>query len=216
MQLLPSDETEPEPREFPEKSEEQKSPSDSLESGIDEEGVALDVSGKSLEFPASENAEESVESLYLYKNVYSLIPKSVGGLVRLKTLKFFGNEINLFAPEFGNLTGLECLQLKISSPGIGGLPLHKLNDLKELELSKAPPRPSAFPILTQIAGLKRLTKLSICHFSLRLVFLLCYLISIAIPCFHSVVILGFVWFMNVLFLAKFYLRNLIPSSIRIS
>ncbi|XP_061373943.1 uncharacterized protein LOC133316233 [Gastrolobium bilobum] len=168
MQLLRSEETASEIRDFPEKSEEKKTPSESLNPEIDkiDEGVALDVSGKSLEFPAPEDAEASVESLYLYKNVYSLIPKSMGILARLKTLKFFGNEINLFSPEFGNLTELECLQMKISSPGIGGLNLHELEGLKELELSKVPPRPSAFPILTEIAALRRLTKLSICHFSL--------------------------------------------------
>ncbi|KAK7270555.1 hypothetical protein RIF29_23780 [Crotalaria pallida] len=167
--LLPSDDddetTEP---ESPQKA------STPIHDTPEEEGVALDVSGKSLEFPAlvktleeeEDSESSSAESLYLYKNVYSLIPKWVGGLVRLKTLKFFGNEINLFAPELA-AEGLECLQMKISSPGIGGLPLHKMKALKELQLSKSPPSPSAFPILTHIAALKRLTKLSICHFSIR-------------------------------------------------
>ncbi|KAJ1402564.1 Leucine-rich repeat [Sesbania bispinosa] len=166
MQLLHSDETAPEPRDIPPKPDELKTPSDSSEPGLDE-GVVLDISGKNLEFSASEKVEDSAESLYMYKNLYSLIPKSVGGLMRLRTIKFFGNEINLFAPEFENMTRLECLQMKISSPGIGGLPFHKLKGLKELELSKGPPRPSAFPILTEIAALKCLTKLSICHFSIR-------------------------------------------------
>eukprot|EP00256_Glycine_max_P028726 XP_003555353.1 ras guanine nucleotide exchange factor L isoform X2 [Glycine max] len=166
MQLVHSDEPAPERRDWPEKPEDPKADNDSLDSGTDD-GAALDVTGKSVEFPAAENAEDSAECLYVYKNVYSLIPKSVSRLARLRTLKFFGNEINLFAPEFGNLTTLECLQMKISSPGIGGLPLHTLKGLKELELSKGPPRPSAFPILTEISGLKCLTKLSICHFSIR-------------------------------------------------
>lgn len=177
MQILYSDEAPTAGGDFPENPEDNKKNStsgDSSDSGIDEP-VSLDVSGRNLEFPVPENAkEDSVESLYMYRNVYSLIPKSVGALVRLRTLKFFGNEINLFAPEFGNMTALERLQMKISSPGIGGLPLHKLKGLKELELSKGPPRPSAFPILTEIAALKCLTKLSICHFSIRLIFLLCY------------------------------------------
>ncbi|XP_027365180.1 uncharacterized protein LOC113872105 [Abrus precatorius] len=163
MQLLHSDETAPQPSDKP---QDHNTSSDSLDPGIDD-SLALDVTGKTVEFLAAENAEDSVESLYMYKNIYSLIPKSVAGLVRLRTLKFFGNEINLFAPEFGNLTALECLQMKISSPGIGGLHLHELKGLKELELSKGPPRPSAFPILTEISGLKCLTKLSICHFSIR-------------------------------------------------
>ncbi|XP_020233564.1 uncharacterized protein LOC109813724 isoform X1 [Cajanus cajan] len=166
MQLLHSDKPAPERRDSPENPDEPNAAPDSLDSGTDD-GAALDVTGKTFEFPAAENADDSVESLYMYKNVYSLIPKSVSRLARLKTLKFFGNEINLFAPEFGNLTALECLQMKISSPGIGGLPLHMLQGLKELELSKGPPRPSAFPILTEISGLKCLTKLSICHFSIR-------------------------------------------------
>ncbi|XP_028789169.1 uncharacterized protein LOC114745182 [Neltuma alba] len=171
MKLLQSDETASEACDLPEETQEEKPSSSSvvegIDRGLDNGDAVLDVFGKTVEFPVLENAEDSVEGLYFYKNVYNLIPKSLGGLARLKTLKFFGNEINLFAPEFGNLTGLECLQMKISSPGIGGLPLHKLKGLKELELSKVPPRPSAFPILTEIAGLKSLSKLSICHFSIR-------------------------------------------------
>ncbi|KAL7167204.1 hypothetical protein ACSBR2_037809 [Camellia fascicularis] len=66
-----------------------------------------------------------------------------------------------------NLVELECLQLKIASPSLTGLPLNKLMALKELELCKVPPRPSAFPLLSEIAGLKCLTKLSVCHFSFR-------------------------------------------------
>ena len=73
--------------------------------------------------------------------------------------------------EFGNLTGLESLRMKISVPGIGGWPLHKLKGLKELELSKVPPCLSSLPILNEIVGLNCLTKLSICHFSIRLVLL---------------------------------------------
>jgi hypothetical protein len=172
MEILHSDETSPEP----------SIPTPNDDSADPDEGATLDVSGKNLEFPVPENPQDdAVESLYMYKNVYSLIPKTVGALVRLKTLKFFGNEINLFAPEFGNMTRLERLQMKVSSPGIGGLPLHKLKGLKELELSKGPSRPSAFPILTEIAALKCLTKLCICHFSIR--FLLFFLFCLIMFCF---------------------------------
>ncbi|KAK4258014.1 hypothetical protein QN277_007527 [Acacia crassicarpa] len=171
MKLLQSEETASEACDFPEETPEEKPPSSSVVEGndrcLDNGDAVLDVFGKTVDFPVLENAEDSVEALYFYKNVFNLIPKSLGGHGRLKTLKFFGNEINLFAPEFENLMGLECLQMKISSPGIGGLPLHKLKGLKELELSKVPPRPSAFPILSEIAGLKSLTKLSVCHFSIR-------------------------------------------------
>ncbi|KAK7280057.1 hypothetical protein RJT34_25119 [Clitoria ternatea] len=161
--LLHSDEPSPQSPQNPQDRHPDPLP---LDPAIDD-GAALDVTGKTVDFPAPDNAEDSVQSLYMYKNVYTLIPKSIATLVRLKTLKFFGNEINLFAPEFTNLTALECLQIKVSSPGFGGLPFHKLKGLKELELSKGPPRPSAFPILTEISGLKCLTRLSICHFSIR-------------------------------------------------
>lgn len=136
-------------------------------SGNAEDEPVLDVSGKSLDFSLLKDSDDAVKGLYIYRNVFNLIPKSVAGLGRLSTLKFFGNEINLFPSEFRSLVGLECLQVKISSPGFGGLPLDKLKDLKELELSKVPPRPSAFPIMTDIAGLKCLIKLSVCHFSIR-------------------------------------------------
>ncbi|XP_031251870.1 uncharacterized protein LOC116141431 [Pistacia vera] len=132
----------------------------------------VDVSGKIVEFPlletdGDEKPDNSVEGFYLYKNVFNLIPKSVGRFGKLKNLKFFGNEINLFPDEVGNLVGLECLQVKISSPGFNGLALNKLQGLKELELSKVPPRPSVLTLLSEIAGLKCLTKLSVCHFSIR-------------------------------------------------
>lgn len=135
----------------------------------DNESV-FDISGKSLEFSSLDRTDNSVEGLYLYKNVFHLIPRSVGNLGRLKTLKFFANEINLFpSSEFQNLLELEFLQVKLSSPGLTGLPLQKLKALKELELCKVPPRPSAFPVLSEIAGLRSLTKLSVCHFSLRFI-----------------------------------------------
>lgn len=176
MQLVNSDQSATESIENSEKSEiskPSKPPKPSKPSLIEdgdgnaEDEAVLDVSGKSFEVSSLENSNDAVEGLYLYKNVFNLIPKSLGGLGRLRKLKFFGNEINLFPTEFGSLVGLECLQVKISSPSFGGLPLNKLESLKELELSKVPPRPSAFPILGEIAGLKCLTKLSVCHFSIR-------------------------------------------------
>lgn len=134
---------------------------------------AIDASGKTLDLQVlderriNDGESDSIEGLYVYKNTFNLIPRSVGGLGKLKTLKFFGNEVNLFPSEFGNLVNLERLQVKISLPGLTGLPLQKLKALKELELIKAPPRPSAFPLLADIMGLERLTKLSVCHFSIR-------------------------------------------------
>lgn len=60
---------------------------------------------------------------------------------------------SLLASKVGNLTTFECLQMKISSLGIGGLPLRLLQGLKELKLSKGPPKMSTFSILTKISGL---------------------------------------------------------------
>ncbi|TYJ14657.1 hypothetical protein E1A91_A10G131400v1 [Gossypium mustelinum] len=127
----------------------------------------LDVSGKSVEFSILGDSKESVDGLYLYKNVFNLIPKSVWALSRLRNLKFFGNEINLFPSEVGGLVGLECLQVKISSPGFNGMSLSKLKGLKELELSRVPPRSSVLTLLSEISGLKCLTRLSVCYFSIR-------------------------------------------------
>ncbi|XP_022760190.1 uncharacterized protein LOC111306664 isoform X3 [Durio zibethinus] len=135
--------------------------------GSTDEDSVLDVSGKSVEFSILGDSRDSVDGLYLYKNVFNLIPKSVGAFSRLRNLKFFGNEINLFPSEVGGLAGLECLQVKISSPGFNGMALSKLKGLKELELSRVPPRPSILTLLSEIAGLKCLTKLSVCYFSIR-------------------------------------------------
>lgn len=139
--------------------------SSKMVSGFDS---SFDISGKSLDFPLLEGVEGGVEGLYMYKNVFNLIPKAIGALGKVKILKFFGNEVNLFPTgELRNLVELESLQVKVSFPGMSGLDLQKLKNLKELELCKVPSRPSAFPLLRDIAGLKRLTKLSVCHFSIR-------------------------------------------------
>ncbi|KAF6161821.1 hypothetical protein GIB67_008582 [Kingdonia uniflora] len=143
---------------------------DGLEGCIAEEEPIHDVSGKTWELSFLDNSESSVsvvKGLYVYRNVFNLIPPAIGGFKRLTTLKFFANEINLFPTEMGNLSELECLQVKVASPGLSGLPLQKLKSLKELELCKVPPRLSAFPILSDIPNLKCLTKLVVCHFSIR-------------------------------------------------
>ncbi|KAK2647110.1 hypothetical protein Ddye_022305 [Dipteronia dyeriana] len=143
---------------------------DDNSSSADDDESVIDVSGRNVEFPLlerSDNFDNSVEGLYLYKNVFNLIPKSVGGFLKLKNLKFFGNEIDLFPAEIGSLVALECLQVKLSPPDVSGLALKKLKGLRELELSKVPPRQSVLTLLSEIAGLKCLTKLSVCRFSIR-------------------------------------------------
>lgn len=128
----------------------------------------VDVSGKNWEIsPLLDLPGGPIEGLFMYKNVYNLIPRSVGGFGRLKTLKFFANEIQVLHPDAGGLAELECLQVKVGSPGLSCLPLQRLKALKELELCLVPPRPSAFSILNDVSSLKCLTKLSVCHFSIR-------------------------------------------------
>ncbi|KAL3535138.1 hypothetical protein ACH5RR_003599 [Cinchona calisaya] len=130
------------------------------------------------ELKETENSEENpvlisyvgraVEALYLCKNVFNLIPEWVGKLKYLKTSKFFANELNLFPGEFNDLGGLECLQVKVATAsGLSGYDFAQLKALTKLELSRVPSRASAFPILSAIARLKCLTKLSVCHFSIR-------------------------------------------------
>ncbi|KAK9664308.1 hypothetical protein RND81_14G032500 [Saponaria officinalis] len=136
----------------------------------DAETSIVDVSGKTIDLCLLDAAAAASEAdgLYVYRNVFNMLPKTLGSLgTRLKTLKFFANEINLFPDEFEECRQLQCLQLKVASLGLAGLRLSKLTGLKELELSKAPPRPSGFPIFSEISALKSLTKLSVCHFSIR-------------------------------------------------
>jgi len=110
---------------------------------------------------------ERVRELYVYNNVFSMIPGSVNRLKRLKTLKVFSNEVNLFPSEVGGFEELEHLHVKVSCSELGALPpLEKLEALKVLELFKIPPRPSAFNLSSEIYSLKSLTRLSVCHFSI--------------------------------------------------
>ncbi|CAH8336792.1 unnamed protein product [Eruca vesicaria subsp. sativa] len=143
--------------------------SDSTVTSLDDDSV-VDVSGQSLELSllGGCNPDDSVKGLYFFRNAFNLIPKSIGELGRLKKLKFFSNEIDLFPSELGNLVDLEYLQVKISSPGFGdGLCWDKLKGLKEVELVKVPKRSSALTLLSEISGLRSLTRLSVSHFSIR-------------------------------------------------
>ncbi|XP_009118659.3 uncharacterized protein LOC103843663 [Brassica rapa] len=140
-----------------------------IDQGNETDESVIDVSGQSLELSLpGNNTFDPIKGLYFFRNAFNLIPKSIGELGRLKKLKFFGNEIDLFPPELGNLVALEYLQVKISSPGFGdGLAWDKLKGLKELELTKVPKRSSALTLLSEISGLRSLTRLSVCYFSIR-------------------------------------------------
>ncbi|PIA64690.1 hypothetical protein AQUCO_00100266v1 [Aquilegia coerulea] len=126
---------------------------------MDEELIE-DVSGKTWELAVlnKNNLEDSIKGLYVYKNIFNLIPRSW----RICAVEMF----EVFQTE--NLVELERLQVKISSPAISGLSLQKLKALQELELSKVQPRlSSVFPLLSEIVKLKCLKRLAICHFSIR-------------------------------------------------
>lgn len=129
----------------------------------DQEDSIIDVSRKKWEISLFDPRPQS-NGLYVYSNTFHLIPSSTGRLGGLKTLKFFSNELEVLQPEAGDLVGLEPLQVKILVPGLS---FEKLKCLKELELCRVPPRSSALSVLREIGSLKCLTKLSICHFSIR-------------------------------------------------
>ncbi|XP_020586040.1 uncharacterized protein LOC110028506 [Phalaenopsis equestris] len=141
---------------------------DAVSSPSGEEKV-VDVSGNSWDLSPFERLPppSSTQGLYFYHNTFHLIPNSIGGLKRLRTLKFFANEIEILPPEIGDLKQLESLQVKVTLPGLSGISLQKLKSLRDLELCRVPPKLTDFSILGDISGLKCLTKLSICHFSIR-------------------------------------------------
>lgn len=153
--------------------ENERNPVEEEQEEVEVDGV-IDVCGNEWAFPLlDETGEvklqtpERVRELYVYNNVFTLIPVSVNRLKRLKTLKVFSNEVNLFPSEVGGFEELEHLQVKVCSSELGALPpLEKLEALKVLELFKIPPRPSAFNLSSDISSLRSLTRLSVCHFSI--------------------------------------------------
>ncbi|EEC76163.1 hypothetical protein OsI_13471 [Oryza sativa Indica Group] len=133
---------------------------------------ATDVAGNTWDLaalpPPPPAARGGGGEVYIYRNTYNLVPRSIGGCRgSVRSLKFFGNDVEVLPPEAGELDQLESLQVKVSAPRVSGAPLRRMRALKELELSIVPPRPSACSILVEVAALKCLTKLTICHFSIR-------------------------------------------------
>ncbi|KAJ4793509.1 Protein kinase superfamily protein [Rhynchospora pubera] len=137
--------------------------------GREEEGHVVDVSGNTWQLSNFDRGslDRADEGLFVYKNTFHLLPSSIGTHQKLKTLKFFANEVEVLPPEAGELVELERVQIRVSSPRISEAPFRKLKFLKELELCKVPPRPSALSILSEISNLKCLTRLTVCHFSIR-------------------------------------------------
>ncbi|XP_062214624.1 uncharacterized protein LOC133915471 [Phragmites australis] len=127
---------------------------------------AADVAGNVWDLAALSPPPSGGREIYIYRNTYNLVPRSFGG-GGLRSLKFFGNDVEVLPPEAGELDGLESLQVKVSAPRVSAAPLRRMRALKELELCMVPPRPSSCSILAEVAGLRCLTKLTICHFSIR-------------------------------------------------
>jgi hypothetical protein len=132
---------------------------------------SADVAGNVWDLAAVSPPSATGREIYIYRNTYNLVPRSVGGAGgRLRALKFFGNDVEVLPTDGGGeLDELQSLQVKVSAPRVSGAPLRRMRLLKELELSMVPPRPSSCSVLAEIARLKCLTKLTICHFSIRYV-----------------------------------------------
>ncbi|KAI4311294.1 hypothetical protein MLD38_036199 [Melastoma candidum] len=139
-----------------------------------EDDALIDVSGETLDYPLPNGPSLTVsdpKGVYFYKNRVNLLPRWVNSFPKLRTFKFFANDVELLPEGFGELVGLERLQVRLSFPELGnsGLvdELGKLEGLKELELSNVVRRKSALHFFAEISRLKCLTRLTLCHFSIR-------------------------------------------------
>ncbi|KAJ6813668.1 uncharacterized protein M6B38_142600 [Iris pallida] len=154
--------TDPDAHSKPEEEEEEEK----IEPDAPDETV-LDVSNKSCGLSLFQSPPPPADSLYIYRNSFHLVPSAACRFETLRTLKFFANDTKILPPDAAGLAHLERLQVKFSRAAVAGFPLGKLESLRELEICKVPSRPSAFSMLGDIAGLKCLTKLSVCYFSIR-------------------------------------------------
>lgn len=134
-----------------------------------EEAEVINVEKQQLDIALFQRPlpEGDAAGLNLFGNNFNLVPSAVGRLKRLKTFEFIGNEIKVLPPEVGNMVDLERLQLSVPMPWLSEVGLGKMRLLRGLELCREPPRPSSLAMLSEITGLKYLTKLSITHFSIR-------------------------------------------------
>ncbi|ONK60514.1 uncharacterized protein A4U43_C08F19290 [Asparagus officinalis] len=79
----------------------------------------------------------------------------------------YRNNTYIFPPEAENFIELEGLQVKFLTRGLSKVSSKKLWCLMELNLFRVPRRPRALSVLGESVSFRWLTKLSICHFSLR-------------------------------------------------
>lgn len=138
---------------------------------VDDDDDVLDISPNgntlaSLAFTPQEVAAR-FKNMYVYDNLFPVLPASTRKFKHLRKLKYFSNEVKVLPDEVGDLTELEQLYLKISPTGLVGLPpLGKLSRLRALELHQAPAPPSAATLTRDITQLHSLTRLSVCRFSI--------------------------------------------------
>lgn len=91
-----------------------------------------------MESDLLDKVSNSVEGLYLYKNVFSLVPRSAGRLGKSSTSKFFGNELNFISGGIWEFSGIAAVSVIL---GLNGWASNKLRGLKELDsLSCQEPR----------------------------------------------------------------------------
>lgn len=138
---------------------------------VDDDDDVLDISPNgntlaSLAFTPQEVAAR-FKKMYVYDNLFSVLPASTRKLKHLRKLKYFSNEVKVLPDELGDLSELEQLYLKFSPTGLVGLPpLGNLSRLRALELHQAPAPPSAATLTRDITQLHSLTRLSVCRFSI--------------------------------------------------
>ena len=134
-----------------------------------EEDVDISPNGNSLASLAytPHDVAARFKNMYVYDNSFSVLPASTRIFKQLRKLKYWANEVKMLPDEIGELTELEEVCLKMSPAGLGSLPpLSKLNGLRALELHQAPALPSSATLTRDIAQLRSLTRLSVCHFSI--------------------------------------------------
>jgi hypothetical protein len=134
-----------------------------------EEDVDISPNGNSLASLAytPHDMAARLKNMYVYDNSFSVLPASMRIFKQLRKLKYWANEVKVLPDEISELTELEEVYLKMSPTGLGSLPpLGKLNGLRALELYQAPVPPSSATLTRDIAQLRSLTRLSVCHFSI--------------------------------------------------
>ncbi|XP_024529529.1 uncharacterized protein LOC9651494 isoform X2 [Selaginella moellendorffii] len=111
---------------------------------------------------------QRAKQMYVFDNVFTLLPRSLLQFTSLRVLKVFSNAARYF-PDLDDdcFPQLEQLQVRASPLGLSSLlPLGKMPALKTLELHQLPLRPSASFLPAEIANLQELRRLSVCHFSI--------------------------------------------------